>query len=235
MFCVQRNDLRGRERVGQNGASIGCFVLANFHHRPRAWIPPNDEGDFSLQVQSLLVIGGHELSRIKDGVGAKQQWACVSNSATSSRSSQGEARICFDCPAVSTNEGVHIQRHVPIGQLTEVNRSACDLEPEHHGFDVLHQIKARGCMHIHALAQGGRRWHSAQIQSTDEEGICALAFDSIKVVLAHTQQTEVTLENVAVDNTRADREGRITQAVGVNSLEILANHCQTGLVAQVVG
>jgi hypothetical protein len=34
---------------------------------------------------------------------------------------------------------------------------------------------------------------------------------------------------------RSDREGRVHQGVEVDALQILANQCQTGLVAQVVG
>jgi len=144
----------------------------------------------------------------------------------------GAAHMLFDCPAVGKSEGVYIQRHVPTGQHTEVNGFACDLEPQHRGVDALSQIKSQGCMRIHALAQGGRRWHGAQVQSTSEEGIFALTFDGIKVVLAQSQQTKVALQDVAVGNTRADREGRIDQAV--DALEIFANQCQAGLVAQVV-
>lgn len=54
-------------------------------------------------------------------------------------------------------------------------------------------------MRVHALAQGGRRWHSAQTQGTGEEGIFALACDGLKQVLAQTQQTEAALQDVAAD------------------------------------
>lgn len=77
-------------------------------------------------------------------------------------------------------------------------------------------------MRIHALAQGCRGRHGAQVQGTGEKGILALAFDRMKIVLAQTQQTEVTLQDVAVGNTPADRKGRINQAVDVDALEILA-------------
>jgi hypothetical protein len=56
-----------------------------------------------------------------------------------------------------------------------------------------------------------------------KEGIFELAFDGTKIVLAQAQQTEEALQDVAVDDTRSNREGRVDQAVEVDSFEILAN------------
>lgn len=44
-----------------------------------------------------------------------------------------------------------------------------------------------------------------------------------------------SIQDVAVGDTAADREGRVHQAVEVDALQILANQRQTGLVAQVEG
>ena len=143
--------------------------------------------------------------------------------------------MLFGRAAVVHGEGIHIQRHVPTGQHTEVNGLAGDLEAKHGGVDAVSQVKPGGGMRVHALAQGGRRGHSTQTQRTGEERVFALAFDGIEVVLAQAQQTEVAFEDVAVGNATAHREGRVDQAVDVDALQILANQCQTGLVAQVVG
>jgi hypothetical protein len=138
---------------------------------------------------------------------------------------------CRCCPC----EGIDIQRHVPTGQRTEVDGFAADLHAQYGGVDALSQVEPVLSMRIHALAQGGRRWHGTQTQCTGEEGILALAFDGIKVVLAQAQQTEVALQDVAVGDTAAYREARVHHGVEVDALQILANQCQTGLVAQVVG
>jgi hypothetical protein len=73
------------------------------------------------------------------------------------------------------------------------------------------------------------------MQGTGEESVFVLAFGRIKIAFAQTQQTEIAPQVVAASDTRADRKGQIHQAVDVDALEILANQCQTGVVAQVEG
>lgn len=82
---------------------------------------------------------------------------------------------------------------------------------------------------------GGRRGHSGQAQGSGEECVFALALDGIKIILANAQQAKVVLQDVAVGHPRAHRKGGINQAAEVDALQILANQCQTVLVAQVAG
>lgn len=90
-------------------------------------------------------------------------------------------------------------------------------------------------MRVPAFAQGGRRWYGPKIEGAGEDGLFPLALDSIKVVLAQAKQTEVALQNVAVGDAGAHWEGWGHEGVEVDALELLANQCQTGLLAQVVG
>ena len=143
--------------------------------------------------------------------------------------------MLFGGATVVHGEGVDVQRHIAAGQHTEVHRLAADFHAQHGGVDVIDQVKPRGRVRVHALAQGGRRWHGPQTQCAGEEGVFALAFDGIEVVLAQTQQAEVALEDVAVGHPRAHGEGRVHHGVEVDALQILPNQCQAGLVAQVVG
>ena len=72
-------------------------------------------------------------------------------------------------------------------------------------------------------------------QCTSKERIFALIFYGIEIILAQAQQAEVALEYVTVGNARSDREGRVYQCVDVDALQTLANQCQPGLIAQVLG
>jgi len=56
-----------------------------------------------------------------------------------------------------------------------------------------------------------------------------------KVVLAQAQQRDIRFQDIAVDDTCPDGEGRIEQSFEISGLEILANKCQTGVRAEVVG
>ena len=49
------------------------------------------------------------------------------------------------------------------------------------------------------------------------------------------KQTKVALEDVAVGNARAHREGRIDQCVDIDAFEVLANERESGVRTQVIG
>lgn len=93
-----------------------------------------------------------------------------------------------------------------------------------------------------SLALASRRWRRVGEDGTlrrckcaGKEGVCALGFDGIEVVLAQAQQAEVALQNVAVGDARAHGEGGVHQGVQVDALEVFANQGQTRLAAQVLG
>lgn len=123
--------------------------------------------------------------------------------------------MLFGGAAVVHSEGVQIEVHVAAGQQTEIHRLATELHAQHGGVDAVDELKPRGRVDVHALAQGRGRWNGPQAQRAGEEGIFALAFDCIEVVLAQTQQTKVGLQDVAVGYPRAHREGRIDQGVEI--------------------
>ena len=143
--------------------------------------------------------------------------------------------MLFGGAAVVHGKGVHVQRNIATGQRTKIDALAGHLQTQHRRVDALGQIEPGKCVGIQALALGRRRWHGAKDQGAGEESVFALAFDGIKVVLAKAQQTQVALEDVAVGDTAAHREGGVYEGVEIDALEILANQGQTGLVAQVVG
>jgi hypothetical protein len=146
----------------------------------------------------------------------------------------GAPDMLFGGAAVVHSEGVHIQRQVATGQQTEVDGFTCDLHAEHGGVDALSQFEPVAGVGVEALAQGGRRWHGAQVQRAGEEGVCALGLDGVKVVLAQAQQAQVALQDVAVGDARAHREGGVNQRVQVDALQILADEGQARLAAQVI-
>lgn len=112
-------------------------------------------------------------------------------------------------------------------------RQRCVLE----GFDVDGRMKylPGRSVGIQTLTQGGTRRNAAQAKSAYEEGVSPKVLDGIEVVLAQTQQAQVAFKDLAVGNARANREGSINQRIEINSLEIFANECQTGMGAEVVG
>jgi len=90
-------------------------------------------------------------------------------------------------------------------------------------------------MGIQTLAQGRAGRHILQTQCSLEECVGTEVFDGIKVVLAKTQQAQVGFEDVAIGNAGANWENRIDQGIDVDGLEILANKCQAGMRAKIVG
>jgi hypothetical protein len=56
-----------------------------------------------------------------------------------------------------------------------------------------------------------------------KKGVVAKILDSVKVVLAQTQQTQVRFEGVANGHTRAHWVSRINQRIDLDGLEILAD------------
>ncbi len=133
-------------------------------------------------------------------------------------------------------KGVPVHRHVAAGQDTEVNSGAAILAREQGKVELAHQLKPIGAMGVHALTQGGTRWHSADAQGPREKIVAAKGFNGVKVVLALHQQTKVAFEDVAVGDTFA-REGilGIDALINLETLEILADECQAGVGSQLVG
>jgi len=211
---TQGRDLLGRERAGQGGVPALQHIPGQQH-----LLALFVDGAFSQPVaaaRSQHVIAMPELNTVRpqalalafaksDPYGIGISCSVLGNSlhgCTAWVPLDDEG----DLPLQGCGKSIHIQGHAPTGQHTKVHGFVADLHAQYGRVDLIGQVNPRGCMCILALAKGGRPRHSAHNQGTGEEGIFTRAFDGIKVVLTQTQQTEVTLQDVAVGNTRADRD-----------------------------
>ncbi len=137
--------------------------------------------------------------------------------------------------AVVHREGVQIHWRVAAAQRAKINGPPFNTAAQQRLVDLRGQFKPVAGLGVQALAQRRTRRHRLQPQRAHEKSVTPKALDGVKVVLAQAQQPEVALEDVAIGNARADREGRIDQRVDIDALEVLANEGQSGVRTQVVG
>ena len=98
------------------------------------------------------------------------------------------------------------------------------------------QLKPRGRMGVHALAQSRGRRHHANIQRTGEELVTPKCFDRIEVIFALRQQAQVGLQNIAVgDAAHAGREFAVNALADFQALGVLPHQGQSGIGGEVVG
>ena len=143
------------------------------------------------------------------------QWAVAVHT------SIGAAHVFFGRAAVVHGEGIKVQGDVLTVQRTEVRRLAFDPHAEHGSVDALGQLKPVWGMGIQALAQRGRRRHSAQMQGAGKESVFTLTLDGIEVVFAQAQQAQVALQDVAVGDARTQREAGSIRALMLMRLRYL--------------
>jgi len=117
------------------------------------------------------------------------------------------------------------------------------MPPQHRKATVTlaqHQNPAHGVLDHSGSLEHQLLHHCAdssapQVQGTFEEVAVPGVFDSIKVILAQTQQAQVGLEHIAGGDACPDRKGGIEQGVDLGGLQILANQGQTGVRTELVG
>jgi len=128
-------------------------------------------------------------------------------------------------------KGIEVDRGVATGQGTEVNGLAVDATAQQTMVYLNSQIKLGRSVGVQTLTKGRTRRNRVQAKSAHEEGVGPKVLDGVKVVLAQTQQNQVTFKDVAVGNARANQKSRIDQCIKIEALEIFANECQTGVGA----
>ena len=97
------------------------------------------------------------------------------------------------------HKGVPVYSHVAARQGTKVHRAHGVLGQQQSQVELWVEFKPRGCMGVHALAQGRARGDCANVQGLGKEGIAPALLNGIEAVLALYQQAQVGLRNVVVE------------------------------------
>ncbi len=85
-------------------------------------------------------------------------------------------------------KGVPFQGHVAARQGTKVHRANGVLGQQQSEVELWVEFKPRGCMGVHALAQGRASGDCANVQGPGKEGITPALLNGIEAVLALDQQ-----------------------------------------------
>lgn len=72
------------------------------------------------------------------------------------------------------------------------------------------------------------------LQDAYEKGVASEVLDGIKVVLAQTQQAQITLDDVTIGDHGVHRENRIDRGIDIDAFEILAHQDQFGVGTKIV-
>jgi hypothetical protein len=127
---------------------------------------------------------------------------------------------------------VPVDGHVAAGQGTKVHGAGCVFGRQ-QGLDKFPgQLKPRGRMGVHALAQGRARRHCAHVQRAGEEVIAPKLFNRIEVVFPLHQQAQVGLQDVAVGDVY--REFAVNAGTDSQAFHALPDQRQSGIGGEVV-
>lgn len=96
------------------------------------------------------------------------------------------------------HKGAPVHSYLAAEQGAKVDGAGGVWGRQHGQVEFPGQLKPRGRMGVHALAQNRRRRHAIDIQRTGKEAVTPELFDRIEVVLALHQHAQVGLQDSAV-------------------------------------